>query len=94
MFLTRIRFPPRVSIAEIFRHYIYNRRQSITNELFDKLVKNSDHKLHNLLPPVNHTLFLRSSLKFRPPLYVNRTDSKHFYYEKFYKYTAFFSLLQ
>jgi hypothetical protein len=38
----------------------------MTNELFDKLVK-----LHNLLPPLNHTLSLRNSLNY----YVKGTDS-------------------
>ena len=37
-------------------------RQSMTNDLFDKLVKDSNNKLHKLLPRLNHSLFLRSTV--------------------------------
>jgi hypothetical protein len=52
---------------QIFRHCIIEDNTiNDINELFDKLVK-----LHNLLPPLNHTLSLRNSLNY----YVKRVDS-------------------
>ena len=43
---------------------LYNRRQLLTDELFDNLVVDSNHILHNLLPSLNHSLPLRNSLRF------------------------------
>ncbi len=65
---------------------LYNRRQSLTDELFNKLVVDSNHKLHNLLPPLNHSLPLRNSLRFYPPICKTNRLKNTFIIKNSYKY--------
>ena len=67
---------------------LYNRRQSLTDELFNKLVVDSNHKLHNLLPPLNHSLPLRNSLRFYPPICKTNRLKNTFIIKNSYKYIA------
>ncbi len=50
---------------------LYDRRQELTTKLFKDIVNNPEHKLTNLLPPLNNdnTHFLRKNRKFNVPLY-------------------------
>lgn len=67
---------------------LYDRRQSMTDDLFDKIVKNSDHKLHGLLPPLNNvSSTLRYSLKFRPPICKTNRFKNSFIMKNSYHYT-------
>ena len=35
----------------------YNRRETLTKDLFNKIVQDSFHKLHALLPEINQTIY-------------------------------------
>ncbi len=67
---------------------LYNRRQSLTDELFNKLVVDSNYKLHNLLPPLNHSLPLRNSLRFYPTICKTNRLKNTFIIKNSYKYIA------
>ena len=56
------------------------RRQSITTKLFDSITCNSDHKLHELLPPRNNCESnLRRKRNFNVPLAKTKRLRTHFY---------------
>ena len=57
------------------------RRQSITNKLFNSITCNSDHKLHQLLPPRNNCEFnLRRKKNFHVPLAKTKRLKNTFIY--------------
>ena len=57
------------------------RRQSITNKLFNSITCNSDHKLHELLPPCNNCEFkLRRKKNFHVPLAKTKRLKNTFIY--------------
>ena len=57
------------------------RRQSITNKLFNSITCNSDHKLHELLPPRNNCEFnLRRKKNFHVPLAKTKRLKNTFIY--------------
>ena len=50
---------------------LYDRRQELTTKLFKDIVNNPEHKLTDLLPPLNKddSHFLRKNRKFNVPLH-------------------------
>jgi hypothetical protein len=50
---------------------LYDRRQELTTKLFKDIVNNPEHKLTDLLPPLNNdnSHFLRKNRKFNVPLH-------------------------
>ena len=36
---------------------LHNRRETLTKDLFNKIVQDSFHKLHALLPEINQTIY-------------------------------------
>ena len=48
---------------------LYERREAMSNALFDQIVRDQSHKFHDLLPPHNRsTYFTRNQRNFKLPI--------------------------
>ena len=65
--------PPDLSYAEALVALditsLYERRKALSNALFDQIVRDQSHKLHDLLPPRNGSTYCtRSQRYFKLPI--------------------------
>ena len=57
---------------------LYERRKALSNALFDQIVRDQSHELHDLLPPRNESTYCTRSQKyFKLPICKTK---KHLYY--------------
>ena len=56
---------------------LYERRKALSNALFDQIVRDQSHKLHDLLPPRNESInCTRSQRYFKLPIWkTNRFNN-------------------
>ena len=66
---------------------LFDRRQSLTDDLFNEIVNNSHHKLNALLPPLNGGIMpLRNRRHFQLPVCKTNRFKNSFIMSNSYKY--------
>ena len=66
---------------------LYNRRQSLTDDLFSEIVNNSQHKLNALLPPLNGGIMpQRNKRNFQHPVSKTNRFKNSFIMSNSYRY--------